>query len=422
MTVIDDKASCVVKVDRSLLLPQIDSDEDITLKASFIATSNVKCAGKVTALFDLIVMGDIEAEELDVKGRFICHGSCIINKTIVVHGDILAETVNAESIICHDRIVAQSMDVTTVATDGKILLGKTLFIEEKAHTPQVLMCGETAYGPGKVIAKMLITAEEIDLDDGVDALEKPFTYLPKGGANSQLDKLVAYYREKDDYEGLIIKLSLTPDDRKKEVLMKFLNVLKSVDGKYPKQIHTLRDLSTLIWLLKISNTEYFRDWVTISSWTFAVKKHFDEMIHGKYPDEEDPAPAKELKVGYIVTHTKYGHGRVQDIKTSFSNGHTSSMAIIEFEEYGAKMFPIPGSLEFFMILSKNGNLEGGDIKSLLSVNLVSYSEWLDALKIIERCKEYLGNDLYLFIYELLLAKLGIKPHFVEERFKDMGWN
>lgn len=422
MTLFDDKASCVVKIDRSLLLPTIDSHEDVTLKASFVATSDFRCGGKVTALFDLIVMGDFEADELEVKGRFVCHGTCVVNKTMIVHGDILAETVQADSIVCHDRIVAQTLEVSTVSADGKILLGKTLSVEEKAQTPQIIMCGETAYGAGRVSARTVITAEEIDLDDGVDALESPFSYSAKKSSSNQFDKVVLHYRELGDYAGLLGKLLATPDEQKKSVLSKFLSTLQMIDQKYPKQIHTLRDFSVLIWLLKITNTEYFRGWENITTWTQSVKKHFDDLVHGKFPGDEEPTPAKDLQTGNIVLHSTYGRGQVQAINITNAIGRTSKMATIKFEEHGTKNFPLPGSLQFFMLLKKTGELEGGDIKSFLSVSIDSYLEWLDALKTIERYRDYLGKDLHDFIYELLLAKLGIKPRFVEERFKDKGWN
>ena len=422
MTFFDDKASGVVKIDRSLLLPIIDSHDDVTLKASFVATSDFKCAGKVTALFDLIVMGDFEADELEVKGRFVCHGTCVVNKAMIVHGDILAETVQADSVVCHDRIVAQSLDVTTVSADGRILLGKTLSVEEKAQTPQIIMCGETAYGAGRVSARTLITAEEIDLDDGVEALESPFSYSAKKSTSTQFEKVVLHYREQGDYAGLLGKLLATPDEQKKSVLTSFLTTLQTVEKKYPKEIHTLRDFSVLIWLLKIANTEYFRGWENITIWTQTVKKHFDDLVHGKFPGDEEPTPAKDLQTGNIVLHSTYGRGQVQAINITNAIGRTSKMATIKFEEHGTKNFPLPGSLQFFKLLKKTGELEGGDIKSFLSVSIGSYLEWLDALKTIERYKDYLGNDLHGFIYELLLAKLGIKPRFVEERFKDKGWN
>ncbi len=61
-------------------------------------------------------------------------------------------------------------------------------------------------------------------------------------------------------------------------------------------------------------------------------------------------------------------------------------------------------------------------ESSIQCNISSYSEWLSSLQLIDQYKELLGTSLYDIIYGLLLAKLGLKPMFVENRFKEKGWN
>ena len=62
--------------------------------------------------------------------------------------------------------MAQSIDADIVQADGNIIIGKTLAVEEKAQTYQKVICGETAYGAGKIIASTILTSEPLDLDDG----------------------------------------------------------------------------------------------------------------------------------------------------------------------------------------------------------------------------------------------------------------
>ena len=134
MILYDDKAKDAIKAENQLIFPNINESDDITFKASYIISGNLHCSGKIAALFDLIVFGDVVAEEVDVKGRFVCMGRCSISGTITVQSDIWAEDIQAKCVICQDRIVAQSIDADTVVADGNIIIGKTLAIEEKAKT------------------------------------------------------------------------------------------------------------------------------------------------------------------------------------------------------------------------------------------------------------------------------------------------
>lgn len=214
MILYDDKTKNAIKTGNQLLYPNINQSDDVTFKASYIISGDLHCTGKISALFDLIVFGDVIAEEMDIKGRFVCMGRCDISGTIIVQNDIWAEDIQANSVVCHDRIVAQSIDADTVIADSNIIIGKTLAIEKKAQTYQNIICGETAYGAGKIVASSILTAEPLDLDDGEDALESPFQYAPKSSSsgNTELSRESAKYALNNDYSGFLSKLMKIPDE------------------------------------------------------------------------------------------------------------------------------------------------------------------------------------------------------------------
>ena len=91
MRYFDDKTKGIIESENRLIIQRIDVLDDVTFKASYIVSSGLYCKGKITALFDLMVMGDLEADELDVKGRFVCMGNCIVSKSITVQNDIWAD-------------------------------------------------------------------------------------------------------------------------------------------------------------------------------------------------------------------------------------------------------------------------------------------------------------------------------------------
>ena len=422
MILYDDKTPDAIKTANQLLFPGIEHADDITFKASYIISGNLRCAGKVSALFDLIVFGDVIAEELDIKGRFVCMGRCSISGTMTVQNDIWAEDIQAASIICHDRIFAQSVDADTVAADGNIIIGKTLAVSQKVQTYRNVICGETAYGSGSIAAASVLTVEPLDLDDGECALESPFQYVPGPGASgSAVSTESASYAMQNDYSGFLSELMKRSDASAQIRLGRYLSALKAVDLAYPAAVSEFRDAALLIRMIEISHSDYFKDWPKVKEWTDAVLSHFRKMSE-KTAELHEPKPAVKLEKGDTVLHRTYGSGVVCALQRTYSNGKPACVAVVSFELYGEKRFPLPDSLKFFSIVSEQKEASAAAAKSSIQCNVDSYSEWLSALQSIYTYKEYLGTGLYHTLYDLLLSKLGLKPRFVEERLKEKGWN
>lgn len=424
MILYDDKTENAIKTGNQLFINNINAFDDITFQASYIVLGNLHCTGKIFALFDLIVFGNVIATEIDIKGRFVCMGRCNISRTIVVQNDIWAEDIQKNSVICHDRIVAQSIDANTVIADGNIIIGKTFAIEEKAQTYQNVICGETAYGAGKIAALRILTVEPLDLDDGEEALASPFQYVPKLSCsdNTEFSKEWMRYAQYNDYFGFISKLMKVLDEPMKVRFKHYLRVLKKVENAYPASISKFNDAALLIWMLEISHSDYFKDWTKINEWTDFILLHFKEMAEGEATGLQQSKPVENLDKGYTVLHRKYGRGVVISILHTSSQGKMSCVAEIEFELHGKKFFPLPESLKFFSILSEDEIPYANEAKVSIQYNIGGYSEWLSALHSIYIYKDYLGTILYDTLYSLLLSKLGLKPKFVEDRFKEGGCN
>lgn len=423
MAVYDDKTSNTICSGTQILIPSCQESEDITFKASYIVSSDLNCHGKVVALFDLVVFGDFHADEIDVKGRFICMGHCVVSGAIVVQNDMWCEDVQAASITCHDRIVAQSIDANTIFADGSIIIGKTLAVENKAQTYQNIICGETAYGAGKVIASSILTVEPLDLDDGEEALASPFQYSPKTQSESviEISSESAKYEKDNDFAGYISALIKNSKESVQKQLKKYLTVLKAVELAVPLSVSEFRDAALLIWLIEISNSDYFKGWKTISEWTETVLVHFQNVAEGKIAGPMQSKPAEKLLKGYTVSHTKYGVGIVEDIVSSGTGSHSSKTALIKFDDYGVKKFPIPDALKHFLVLSETSVYSIDEIKGSMTCDINDYKEWLIAQEIINENKGLLGDNLYNAIFELLIEKIGLKAKFVEDRFKEKGW-
>lgn len=424
MIVIDDKSTGVITSGKQLFLSSGDFKDDVTFKASFIVTSDLHCDGSIVALFDLIVFGDIEAEEIDIKGRFVCLGNCKVSGKLLVQTDIWAEDIQAAAVVCHDRIVAQSIDAETVYSDSNIIVGKTLAIEEKAETYQNIICGETAFGAGRLIASKVLTTDPLDMDDGTEAIESPFAYFPTHRTNSDtgITKEASRFAVNNDYAGYLSLISAVPELDLSKRCDRYLAVLKTVENDYPSSISKLTDVSILLWLIEIVHSDIFANWDIISNWTEETRKHFVDMAEGKNTIALKEKPANKLLKGYTITHSKYGFGTVLNVTSSQPGSKQPSIAEINFSEFGKKKFPIPDSLKYFTIISETPLPSSEEIRQSITCEINSYAEWISALSISNQYKEYLGDALYHIVFDLLLDKIGLKAVFVENRFKEKGWN
>ena len=74
MAIYDDKTQGIIKSGNYFFINAIKSRTEAIFKASYIVGSSLHIDGKITASFDLIIVGDVEAEDIDIKGSFICLG------------------------------------------------------------------------------------------------------------------------------------------------------------------------------------------------------------------------------------------------------------------------------------------------------------------------------------------------------------
>ena len=292
MTTYDDKSKDALESGRRFILPVFKHCDEATFKASYIVASDVKCDGKITALFDLIVLGSIEAAEIDVKGRFVCLGKCEVSGTILVQNDIWVNDVRAKNIETNDMIFAQEIDVETIIADGSIIVGKILAVEKLAKSDKNIMCGETAYGSGKVSANTIITGEPLDLDDGKEAIVSPSIYKPRAAnrqpvaasskAANPVDLIThgeTEFAPHGNFRGYLdFLISVAYDDESKDKYTRWRAVLVEAEKIRLSGIGKYSNISLVIWLTEIATSSYFKNWDMITDLFDSFEKHFKTLV------------------------------------------------------------------------------------------------------------------------------------------------
>lgn len=359
MTIYDDKTEGTLESGGCFILPEFNPCSEAVFKASYIVASNMKCDYKITALFDLIVLGDIETKELDVKGRFVCLGNCEIVSSMVVQNEIWANSIRAESIETHDSIIAQNIDSGTIFADGSIIVGKILAVEKLAKTEKNILCGETAYGAGKVIANTIVTGEPLDLDDGTEAITAPRVYRPQPQPFCQsgmmpttketlakpLDLITQgekNYASDGDFSGYLDFLIMSLDDKESKIqFSRWRNIINEANSVLQSGISKYTNIAMVLWLAEIAGSKYFQSWDKANILFHAFESHFSSLI--------------------------------------LSN------------------------------------------KAIVDCTIGSYNEWLDALSLLSRFGALLDKTVYSIAFELVVSNLGLRSKFVAERLSEKGW-
>lgn len=286
MSIFDDKTEGTCETNGQLILPVFKNCDEAVFKASYVVASDIKCNGKITALFDLTVLGNVEASELDVKGRFVCTGKCEIQGTVVVQNDIWVSDIRANSIEVHDQIIAQEIDVGTIKADGNIVVGRILAVEKIAQSGKNILCGETAYGAGKVAASVVITGEPIDLDEGEDAVVSPYLHT---SATADLSPEVSVntgnFHNEIDFAlsenwsaclDMLVEFADCESEKEKYKLWK--KTLSDVDSLVRNGISGCRNVALLIWITEITYSSYFNKWLVIEMLFTSLNRHFVALV------------------------------------------------------------------------------------------------------------------------------------------------
>lgn len=423
MKVFDDKTKGVFQNNKYFVVSDVYEAADVTFKASYIVISNLVAKEKVTAFFDLIVLGDIEAPEIDVKGRLVCLGTCEVEGAIVVQNDIWANEIIAESVVSNGQIVAQNIEVSDVAVDGSLVVGKTLSIEDIAEIGNSLLCGETAFGAGRIVAESVLTVEPLDLDEGVDAIEDPNEYhaekKKKDGTESYIKEGTDKFKANNDYESYVAYLMqyMTSSEEKTQ-LNDWLGDMYYAEDLADDEFANCTNGTLLVKLLAIQGSRYFAEWDIVKTWINSLKNHFEAMLQGT-EKKYKTVPCNSMKKGDVVLHTKFGKGKVIDIQIDAKSKYT----VVEFwgnDGYYGKKFIIPECFKFF---EKIEEIDGDNASKIEQIDckIDGYAEWLQALSVIEKNRKIIGDTVHAALFDRLMAYVGLKAKYMNDRFKEKGW-
>ena len=416
MAVYDDKTPGIIKSGNYSMISSVKSRTEAVFKASYIVASGIQVEGKITALFDLIVIGDVAAHDIDVKGKFVCLGNCQVGNSVTVQDKLFVKEIRAKSIEVHDDITAQEIDVDVLRADGNVIVGQTLATEELAYSEQNILCGETAYGAGRISAHAIITGEELDMDDGEDAVVDPNKIVFDDNSGNQKSVNGKKYAEKNDFESYLGELfdNCGMDDIKQYTVVRWLRILKKVCEVEQQTNFECYDVGLVLGLTEICFSEYFRGWETIAKWQKDFLEKFNKMANGESVSQETKLTVKTLFVGQRLVHSTYGIGSIVDIKKK-----DKTLVEVLFDSGKKLSFQMEIALKFF---SRADAPTAEEIINKLYIKPEEFEEWANYIQILEVYGHMFSPKLNECAMDLLCSKIGVKSKFVIDRIKENGWS
>lgn len=209
----------------------IQENKRLVFNESYTVAGPVLSAPSVYACYDLTVLGDLQVDDIEVRGSLVVLGniktkrlSCL--KTITCGGNIEAE------VVFGNEIIAKDIFCKSVSCTGSIIARATLDIGDSLEAEKAVITGEGILGTGHFSAKYAATAEYFDFQGEVLGkvieLETDATFgtsnknaLPE---SMSFDEINAILKEKIALE--LVKAGEVDEDK----LLDFIKQISAVDN------------------------------------------------------------------------------------------------------------------------------------------------------------------------------------------------
>lgn len=146
----------------------IDTRDDILFSESYVIAGAKLCAGKIYANYDLVVVGDLEAIEVEINGDLVVNGN-IKAERVRCQRLTCTGRVHIDSLQCDEDLLAKFVSGNTVQVQGSLLASDTIIIDQKCEVERYVVAGEGISGEGWLSAQSTIVGEYMDFDGIVES-------------------------------------------------------------------------------------------------------------------------------------------------------------------------------------------------------------------------------------------------------------
>lgn len=239
------------------VIEAFECSDSVLFNESYIVVGDRLSAKIITASYNLTIFGDLNADEIFVKGNLFVTGSITCNKLHCFKVVSCQKEIESTFIDVGYDIFAESIVCDELKCDGNIFVRTTVNVDNRFDSPNVLFAGEGVVGGGNFIANGAVTKEYFEFD---------------GNVSSRIVEL----DDGTDYQSNdVIRRDENIDDKKPEELISIAK--KKLDSLYSNPDLTENEMVNISEILSISELECYKN----------IDELFNEIINISYQDRID---------------------------------------------------------------------------------------------------------------------------------------
>lgn len=139
----------------------------VRFNESYIVIGDIEDVDELFAMYDLTVIGNINAEKVSVNGNLLVSGN-IHSKNIQCSSKLICEgRINSEVLSVDTEVIAASIDVDEMETYGNVIAMSSINFEKKCSVDGNVLVAEGLSGTGEIIADNIVAVDYIDVDSDI---------------------------------------------------------------------------------------------------------------------------------------------------------------------------------------------------------------------------------------------------------------
>lgn len=170
----------------------VETDDILRFNESYVVVGECLKAKEIFAMYDLTVMGDVQAEKIEVNGKLYVSGNIKADQircssNVSCNGNILCESISGDS-----DLIANSVDAEKIEIYGNLMVTTSINVEKSCTVNRNILSGEGFSGNGELSTENLLTVDYFDFDGSVKGkvfeMETMFEGLSKSESSSVNDE------------------------------------------------------------------------------------------------------------------------------------------------------------------------------------------------------------------------------------------
>lgn len=144
----------------------VETDKEVCFNESYTVIGKKLQAAKIYATYDLSVLGDLCADNVEINGDLLVDGN-IKAKYLRCRRLVCTGKVNVNSLFCVEDIMAKSVTVDDIETQGSAIVLDSFNVSDTCEVERNVIAGEGISGSGKMTIENAMVGDYFDFDGDI---------------------------------------------------------------------------------------------------------------------------------------------------------------------------------------------------------------------------------------------------------------